>query len=189
MLLLALLLVAGVGVGAYWFGWERYTTTPGVLGLDEAAATAELEDAGLDAEAGDPAYSENVARGPGHRDRSRPGRQGARRRHRHAWSSRWARSATTCPTSPGTTEDQAQDALAATNLAFGKSKGRWSETVPEGQVIRTSPKAGTTLKPGASGRPGAQPGPQADRGARTGPASRSTPRTAALEKRGLAGRA
>jgi eukaryotic-like serine/threonine-protein kinase len=54
------------------------------------------------------------------------------------------------PDLAGQTEDQAQDALAATNLAFGASKGRWSETVPEGQVIRTSPKAGTTLKPGAT---------------------------------------
>ena len=43
-----------------------------------------------------------------------------------------------------------QDALAATNLAFGASTGRWSETVPEGQVIRTRPRAGTTLKPGAT---------------------------------------
>ena len=54
------------------------------------------------------------------------------------------------PDLAGQTEDQAQDALAATNLVFGKSVGRWSETVPEGQVIRTSPKAGTTLKPGAT---------------------------------------
>ena len=54
------------------------------------------------------------------------------------------------PPLEGQTEDQAQDALAATNLVFGKSVGRWSETVPEGQVIRTSPKAGTTLKPGAA---------------------------------------
>ena len=54
------------------------------------------------------------------------------------------------PPLEGQTEDQAQDALAATNLVFGKSVGRWSETVPEGQVIRTSPKAGTTVKPGAA---------------------------------------
>jgi len=53
------------------------------------------------------------------------------------------------PELAGQSEDEAQDALAATNLAFGKSIGRWSETVAEGQVIRTSPKAGTTLKPGA----------------------------------------
>ena len=61
--LLSLLLVGGVAAGAWWFGWERYTTTPGVLGLDEAAATVELEDAGLRAEAGEPAYSENVTAG------------------------------------------------------------------------------------------------------------------------------
>ena len=54
------------------------------------------------------------------------------------------------PDLTGQTEDQAQDALAATSHAFGASKARWSETVPEGQVIRTSPKAGATLKPGAN---------------------------------------
>ena len=33
LLLLALLLAAGAGAGAWWFGWARYTSTPGVLGL------------------------------------------------------------------------------------------------------------------------------------------------------------
>src|SRR5699024_2997273 len=37
ILFLALLLVAGVGLGAWWFGWARYTSTPAVLGLDEVA--------------------------------------------------------------------------------------------------------------------------------------------------------
>ena len=34
LLVLALLLAAAAGVGAWWFGWERYTSTPGVLGHD-----------------------------------------------------------------------------------------------------------------------------------------------------------
>ena len=148
-LLLALLLVAGIGVGAYWFGWERYTTAPGVLGLDEAAATAELDAAGLEAEAGEPAYSENVAAGlviatdPGPGDKVLDG--GTVTLTLSLGPERYD-----VPDLAGQTEDQAQDALAATNLVFGTSVGRWSETVPEGQVIRTSPKAGTTLKPGAS---------------------------------------
>jgi beta-lactam-binding protein with PASTA domain/serine/threonine protein kinase len=149
VLLLSLLLVGGVAAGAWWFGWERYTTTPGVLGLDEAAATAELEDAGLQAEAGEPAYSENVAPGLVIATDPGPGGQvldgGTVTLTLSLGPERYD-----VPDLAGQTEDQAQDALAATNLAFGASKGRWSETVPEGQVIRTSPKAGTTLKPGAT---------------------------------------
>ncbi|CUR61710.1 Two-component serine/threonine-protein kinase PK-1 with PASTA sensors [metagenome] len=149
VLLLALLLVAGVGVGAYWFGWARYTTTPAVLGLDESAAGARLERAGLDAEAGDPAYSENVAAGLVIATDPEPGGKvldgGTVTLTLSLGPERYD-----VPPLEGQTEDQAQDALAATNLVFGKSVGRWSETVPEGQVIRTSPKAGTTVKPGAA---------------------------------------
>lgn len=149
LLLLALLLVAGVGLGAYWFGWARYTTAPAVLGLDEAAATSRLEKAGLEAEAGDPAYSENVAAGLVIATDPEPGGKvldgGTVSLTLSLGPERYD-----VPPLEGQTEDQAQDALAATSLAFGKSIGRWSETVPEGQVIRTSPAAGTTVKPGAS---------------------------------------
>ena len=148
-LLLAILLLAGIGGGAYWFGWERYTTTPAVLGLDEAAASAELEDAGLEAEAGEPAYSENVAAGLVIATDPEPGGKvldgGTVTLTLSLGPERYD-----VPELAGQTEDQAQDALAATNLVFGTSIGRWSETVPQGQVIRTTPKAGTTLKPGAS---------------------------------------
>ncbi len=148
-LLLSILLVAGIALGAWWFGWERYTTTPGVLGLDEAAASAELKDAGLEAEAGEPAYSENVAAGLVIGSDPKPGGKvldgGTVTLVLSLGPERYD-----VPELAGQTEDQAQDALAATNLAFGKSSGRWSETVPEGQVVRTSPKVGTTLKPGAS---------------------------------------
>ncbi len=148
-LLLAILLAAGIAVGAWWFGWERYTTTPAVLGLDEAAAGARLEKAGLEAEVGEPAYSENVAAGLVIATDPKPGGKvldgGTVTLTLSLGPERYD-----VPQLAGKTEDQAQDALAATNLAFGKSVGRWSETVPEGQVIRTSPEAGTTLKPGAS---------------------------------------
>ena len=149
VLLLALLLVAGVGIGAYWFGWARYTTTPGVLGLDEAAATAELDKAGLEAEVGDPAYSENVAPGlvigtdPGPGGKVLDG--GSVTLTLSLGPERYD-----VPALRGMSEDQAQDALAATNLDFGESTGKWSEKVPEGQVMRSSPAAGTTLKPGAT---------------------------------------
>ena len=63
ILLLALLLVAGAGFGAWWYGWARYTSTPGVIGLSQAAAVEKIEAAGLEADLGDPAYSETVPEG------------------------------------------------------------------------------------------------------------------------------
>jgi serine/threonine-protein kinase len=149
VLLLALLLVASLGVGAYWFGWARYTTTPGVLGLEESTATAKLESAGLETRVGEAGYSETVPAGsvlstdPGPGDRVLDG--GTVTLSLSLGPERYD-----VPKLKGMTEDQAQDALAATNLGFGGTTTTWSETVPEGQVIRTSPKAGTTLKPGAS---------------------------------------
>ena len=54
------------------------------------------------------------------------------------------------PKVKGMTEDQAQDALLEVRLAFDESIERFSETVPEGTVLGSVPKAGTTLRPGGS---------------------------------------
>ena len=47
----------------------------------------------------------------------------------------------------GLTEDKAQDRIARANLTFGNSTGKWSETVPEGRVIASTPEAGKRVKP------------------------------------------
>ena len=76
------------------------------------------------------------------------GERDPRRRHRHAGALarqgalRRARARRARP------RTQAQDALLAAHLAFGKAIGRWSETVPEGTVLRSDPAAGQTLRPG-----------------------------------------
>ena len=85
---------------------------PACSGLDEAAATPKIEAAGLDAEARRDGVLRDRPGRLGHRHRPRRGRAGPRRRHGRRVVSRSARSGTTCPTSPGMTEDQAQDALA-----------------------------------------------------------------------------
>nr|WP_307861779.1 PASTA domain-containing protein [Nocardioides sp. SYSU D00065] len=148
-LLLAVLLIGSVAAGAWWFGWERYTTTPGVLNLDEAAASAELEASGLEAEVGNPTYSENVAPGLVVATDPEPGDKvldgGTVTLVLSLGPERYD-----VPDLAGRTEDEAQDALAATKLDFGASVGRWSETVPEGQVIRSKPRVGTTVKPGTT---------------------------------------
>ncbi len=149
LLVLALLLVAGVGGGAWWFGYARWTSTPGVLGMSQAEAVATLESAGLEGEVGEPAFSETVPPGqvvstdPAPGDRVLDGgtvtlaiSQGPERYE--------------VPAVAGASLDEAQDTLLGTNLDYGDRVDRWSETVPEGAVIATDPPAGTVLKPGSA---------------------------------------
>ncbi len=148
-LLLAVLLVAALAGGAWWFGSARYTTTPGVLGVEQATAEAELTKAGLESDVGDPAYSESVAAGlvlstdPEPGDRVLDG--GTVTLVLSAGPERYA-----VPEVTGQTLDQAQDALLGSNLAFGKAIEKFSETAPEGVVIASDPVAGTSLKPDAA---------------------------------------
>jgi len=148
LMLLALLLAVGVGAGAWWFGWARYTQTPSVLGLREAAAIERLETAGLEVRTGDPTYSETVAAGkvlstdPGPGERVLDG--GTVTLVLSLGKERYD-----VPKVRGMTEDQAQDALAGQNLQFGESIGRWSQDVPVGTILGSDPAAGTSLKPDA----------------------------------------
>lgn len=145
-LVLAVLLVAGLGAGAWWYLDGRYTSTPGVLGMTKADAQTELEDAGLQVEWGERAYSETVAAGRVVSTDPGPGGKvlddGTVTVVLSLGKERYD-----VPKLKGMTEDEAQDELEATSLGFGTTTERWSDTVPEGQVISSSPKAGTTLRP------------------------------------------
>src|SRR4029079_10103353 len=63
LLVLALLVAAAVGTGAWYFGYARYTTTPAVLQLSPEEAQQRLEDAGLDVKTAEPEYSDSVDAG------------------------------------------------------------------------------------------------------------------------------
>ena len=115
--------------------------------MAQRPAENKLEAAGLDVEVGDPAYSETVPAGrvlaadPGAGQRVLDG--GTVTLVVSLGKERYD-----VPPTQGNTEDEAQDALLAAHLAFGKSIGRWSETVPEGTVLRSDPPSGQTLRPG-----------------------------------------
>jgi serine/threonine-protein kinase len=147
LLLLALLLVAGAGAGAWWFGWERYTSAPGVLGMAQKQAEKKLDAAGLDVEVGDPAYSETV---PAGRVLGADPSAGARVLDGGTVTLviSLGKERYDVPVTEGLAEDAAQDRLLETHLAFGKTIGRWSETVEEGTVLRSDPPVGQTLRPG-----------------------------------------
>jgi serine/threonine-protein kinase len=148
LLVLALILAILLGGGAYWLGWARYTQTPAVLGMTQSEAEAKLEDAGLGVDYDDPAYSETVPEGEVISTDPSPGERvlddGTVSITVSLGKERYD-----VPRLRGSTEDDAQHALLDLKLVYDETVLRFSEDVPEGQVIGTDPKAGTILKPGA----------------------------------------
>ena len=147
LLAIALAIALAAGVGAYWFGWARYTATPGVIGLTQKAATVKLEHAGLDVEVGDPAYSEDVPKGRVLGTDPGPGARvldhGTVTLTLSLGKERYA-----VPKLVGKSVDEAQDALRAAKLTYGRSFKKYDDVAPKGKVIGTNPKAGVKEPPG-----------------------------------------
>ncbi len=145
LLISVLLLALLVGLGGWYLGVARYTTTPAVISLTEAAAEAKVEKAGLSFETGDAQYSETVAKGsvietdpaPGDRIRE-DGTVTATislgpERHE-------------VPALRGRTQTEAEALLDSANLSLGTVREVFNEVVPAGKVITTDPRPGTPLK-------------------------------------------
>jgi serine/threonine-protein kinase len=147
LLAIALALALAAGIGAYWFGWARYTATPGVIGLTQKAAVAKLDQAGLEVRIGDPTYSENVPKGHVVSTDPTPGARvldhGTVTLTVSLGKERYA-----VPKLAGKTVDQAQDLLLQAHLKYGRSFKRYDDAAPKGRVIGTDPKAGVKEPPG-----------------------------------------
>jgi beta-lactam-binding protein with PASTA domain len=135
-LITGLVLALAVAMGAWWFGFARYTTTPAVIDLQVAQAQAKIEDAGLKFDVAHEAYDENVPAGS---ERILPGDtvEAVVSKGKERYQ---------VPDLKEMTEDEAQAALAKAHLSFGRSVPRYNEKVAEGQVITSSPAAGEWLK-------------------------------------------
>ncbi|HEX4472377.1 MAG TPA: Stk1 family PASTA domain-containing Ser/Thr kinase [Nocardioides sp.] len=140
LLVVALVIALAAGLGAYWFGWARYTATPGVIGLSQQAAVAKLEHAGLESKLGAPAFSETVPKG---RVVSTDPDPGAKVLHHGTVTMTMSlgKERYAVPKMARLTVDQAQDALLAHHLAYGRSVGRYSSS-PKGMVLGSNPGAG-----------------------------------------------
>jgi serine/threonine-protein kinase len=149
LLVLALLVAAAVGTGAWWFGYARYSETPGVIGLTQAAATTKLEDAGLDVALGEPEYSETVAAG---KVISTDPEAGSRILDGGTvtLTVSLGKERYDVPRLKGLTVDAAKQKLRDLHLTPGTVDERYSEDVPEGQVISSDPGVGRPLRPGAA---------------------------------------
>lgn len=148
VLLVLAVLAAALGGTAWWVGWGRFTTTPGVIGLEQAAAAAKLDKAGLGTEV-EEVYSESVAKGVVITTEPRPGERilpdGEVTLTVSLGKERYD-----VPDLAGKTVDEAQAALDEVKFVAGQPVEEWSETVEAGRVIRSSPAFGT---PEAQGLP------------------------------------
>jgi serine/threonine-protein kinase len=147
LLIVALAIALAAGLGAYWFGWARYTATPGVIGLGQKAAVAKLDHAGLDTKIGTPTYSEDIAKGHVVNTDPAPGARvldsGTVTLTLSLGKERYA-----VPDVAKMTVDQAQDALLAQHLGYGRSILRYDESAPKGMVIASNPASGSREPPG-----------------------------------------
>lgn len=146
--LVLVLLLAGLGAGGYWFGWGRYTSTPGVVGLAQAAAETRLDEAGLGARV-EEVYSESVEAGVVITTDPRPGERVLPGDEVELTVSRGPE-VYDVPDLAGLTVAEAEDRLAEVKMVVGRQIQRFSETVPKGQVIRSQPAFGS---PGSEALP------------------------------------
>ena len=134
------------GLGAYWFGWARYTATPGVLGLTKAAATHRLDQAGFDVTVAPAAYSESVPKGRVLGTDPDPGAR-VLDHGTIALTLSLGKERYDVPKLKGLDVDHAQDALLTSHLTYGHAIPRWSDTVPRGTVLASDPAQGTRQRP------------------------------------------
>ena len=149
LLALVLLLVAIAGVGGWYYGFARYTATPGVINLSQAQATDKIEETGLSLEVGTREFSETVTAGSVISTDPAAGSRILEDGTVTAVVSKGPERYEV-PSLRGMTEDRAQDALGETNLGFGDSTERFNGRVADGAVLSSDPRPGTELKPGAA---------------------------------------
>ncbi len=148
MLLLALLLASGVGLGAWWFGWARYETVPTVLGQSRASAIQELEEAGFEVDLADGVYSESVDKNHVVSSSPEPGERVLPGETVTLVLSLGVEKYPV-PDLQGLATDAARAALAEVQLELGRGKEKFSEKVESGLVIRHDPAEGKQLRPGS----------------------------------------
>ncbi|CAN5131859.1 MAG: Stk1 family PASTA domain-containing Ser/Thr kinase [Nocardioides sp.] len=147
-LLLALTLTGGLGAGAWWFGYGRYDTVPGVLNLQASAASQRLQDAGFEVAVereftpSDADKGLVIASDPGPGDQLLPGDTVTLTVSRGVEDYELRSMA-------GWVLDRAQDYLTSIKMTQSDVTEVWSETVETGQVVRQDPSAGVRLRPGA----------------------------------------
>lgn len=148
-ILVALLLVLGVGAGVWYINSGQFTQVPGVLAQTQAQAEARLADAGLDLGDLKTAYSDTVERGT---VISTDPDVGARIRNNDSVDLTVSLGPETVavPQLAGYRLDKARAQLKRVGLEAGRVTREFSEDVPRGAVISTTPDPGTDRRAGSA---------------------------------------
>ncbi|WP_198655091.1 Stk1 family PASTA domain-containing Ser/Thr kinase [Streptomyces geranii] len=148
-ILVALLLVLGVGAGVWYINSGQFTQVPGVLSQTRAQAGDRLAEAGLEVGKVDTAYSDTVARGT---VISTDPDVGARIRKHDSVDLVISRGPQTAPVPQlaGYQLDKARAQLKRVGLEAGQVTREFSEDVPRGAVISTTPEPGTERRAGSA---------------------------------------
>ena len=148
-ILVALLLVLGVGAGVWYINSGQFTQVPAVLAQTEDQAKARLAEAGLELGDVETAYSDTVKRGTV--IRTDPD-VGARIRNNDSVDLTVSLGPETVavPQLAGYRLDKARAQLKRTGLEAGRVTREFSEDVPRGSVISTTPDPGTERRAGSA---------------------------------------
>ncbi|MFJ8190369.1 Stk1 family PASTA domain-containing Ser/Thr kinase [Streptomyces sp. NPDC096094] len=148
-IVVAVLLVLGVGTGVWYINSGQFTKVPPLLSKTEAQARDRLEDSGLDAGTVRHAYSDTVERGKV--ISTDPG-VGTRIRKNDSVSFTISDGPDTVklPDVQGYKLDRARTLLKDEGLEPGMVTRTFSDEVPKGFVISTKPKTGTTVRAGSA---------------------------------------
>nr|WP_277602078.1 Stk1 family PASTA domain-containing Ser/Thr kinase [Nocardioides sp. KC13] len=142
----AVVAVALVATGLWWFIDGRYERVPSVAGLSRAEATTQLQNAGFEVSA-NTEFSDTVAKGividsdPGRDDKALPGST-------VEISVSKGVEEYSVPKVKGMLADDAQDEIQDLGLTVGDPIEKFNDNVPEGHVINSQPRAGTLVRPG-----------------------------------------
>ncbi|TDC21467.1 Stk1 family PASTA domain-containing Ser/Thr kinase [Streptomyces sp. 8K308] len=144
-LVVGALLVLGIGVGAWYVNSGQFMRTPGVLGLSQEEAEAELRSAGLDVRVEED-FSETID--PGHVISTDPER-GARVRRNDTVTITVSQGppVTVVPNLRGIPLEEAREQLADAQLTVGDVVERFSSEVERGSVLETEPDSGIERRP------------------------------------------
>ncbi|GAB1645967.1 Stk1 family PASTA domain-containing Ser/Thr kinase [Krasilnikovia sp. MM14-A1259] len=141
------LMVFTVLGSTWWVTLGRYTEAPQLVNMTKAQAEAYAQQEGVTLVYGDPAYNESVAK-----DVVLSQSPAAKQRLVHGGSITLTLSLGPeryqVPDVGGMELSAARGEMDAVKLKLKEGQGQFSDTLPEGVVISTDPKAGTSLKPG-----------------------------------------
>ncbi|MGW4545646.1 Stk1 family PASTA domain-containing Ser/Thr kinase [Streptomyces violaceorubidus] len=148
-IVVAVLLVLGVGTGVWYINSGQFTKVPPLLSKTEAEARDRLDDAGLDVGKVRHAYSDTVERGkvistdPGVGDR-------IRKNDSVSLTVSDGPDTVKLPDVTGYRLDKARTLLEDEGLEPGMVTREFSDEVAKGFVISTKPRSGTTVRAGSA---------------------------------------